>query len=311
MSDTLSLRLRLVRLDGSLLRADVRFDAVRDREGDVAEHHVTIRDASDRRRSDELRAQWEVLFRVTRRGIAVTDPRTKVLVAVNPAYAAMHGGAVEDFVGLPAACVIAPESAQRLDSLGDEIDDLGFLSYESEHLRTDGSTFPAAVEIMAARDEDGRQLYWLAWVEDLTERRRAERDAAQHAEAMARSNADLDRFAGVVSHDLQSPLRVIAGCARILERRAGDQLEPEQRELRRAHRRRRAPDDGAARRHPRVLARARRRRRAGRGRLPQRRRRRARLARRRPRRRRRARPRRPAAAAARASASSSRSCSRT
>ena len=231
VSDTLSLRLRLVRLDGSLLRADVRFDAVRDREGDVCEHHVTIRDASDRRRSDELRAQWEVLFRVTRRGIAVTDPRTKVLVAVNPAYAAMHGGAVEDFVGLPAACVIAPESAQRLDSLGDEIDDLGFLSYESEHLRTDGSTFPAAVEIMAARDEDGRQLYWLAWVEDLTERRRAERDAAQHAEAMARSNADLDRFAGVVSHDLQSPLRVIAGCARILERRAGDQLEPEQLEL--------------------------------------------------------------------------------
>jgi light-regulated signal transduction histidine kinase (bacteriophytochrome) len=48
---------------------------------------------------------------------------------------------------------------------------------------------------------------------------------------MARSNADLDRFAGVVSHDLQSPMRVIAGCARILERRTGDRLGDEEREL--------------------------------------------------------------------------------
>jgi light-regulated signal transduction histidine kinase (bacteriophytochrome) len=138
---------------------------------------------------------------------------------------------VEDFVGLPATCLLAPTSAARLEVLGEEIDDSGFLSYESEHLRTDGSVFPAAIEIMAARDDRGEQLYWLTWVEDLTERRRVEREAAEHAAAMARSNANLDRFAGVVSHDLQSPMRVIAGCARILERRAGDRLAPEEREL--------------------------------------------------------------------------------
>jgi PAS domain S-box-containing protein len=231
VSDTLSLRLRVVRRDGRVLRADVRFDAVRGAGGGVAEHAVTLRDASDRQAADELRAQWEVLFRVTRRGIAVTDPRTKVLVAVNPAYAAMHGGTVEDFVGLPAACVLTPASARRLDELAAEIDAAGFLSYESEHLRTDGSMFPAAIETMAARDERGDQLYWLTWVEDLTERRRAEADAARHADELARSNAELDRFAGTVSHDLQSPMRVIAGCARILERRAGDNLAPDEREL--------------------------------------------------------------------------------
>ena len=84
---------------------------------------------------------------------------------------------------------------------------------------------------MAARDEHGEQRYWLTWVEDLTERRLAEHDAARHAEEMARSNADLDRFAGVVSHDLQSPMRVIAGCARILERRSAEHLTVEEREL--------------------------------------------------------------------------------
>jgi PAS domain S-box-containing protein len=231
ISDTLALRLRLVRASGKVLRADVRFDAVRDEHGRVVEHAVTVRDASEPRTADELRAQWEVLFQVTRRGIAVSDPRTKVLVAVNPAYAAMHGGTVDDFVGLPVARVLAPESAERLEALADQIDEAGFVSYESVHVRLDGSSFPAAVETMAARDEHGEQRYWLTWVEDLTERRRAERDAARHADEMARSNADLDRFAGVVSHDLQSPMRVIAGCARILERRAGEHLGAEEREL--------------------------------------------------------------------------------
>ena len=231
VSDTLSLQLRLVRVDGTVLRADVRFDAVRDEAGAVTEHLVTVRDADEHRRADELRSQWELLFRVTRRGIAVTDPRTGLLAVVNPAYAAMHGGVVEDFVGMPLDCVLTPGAAERIGELGREIDAAGFLSYESEHVRADGTTFPAAIEVMAARDDHGEQLYWLAWVEDLTERRRAEREADRHAAEMARSNADLDRFAGVVSHDLQSPLRVIAGCARVLERRATGQLEPAEREL--------------------------------------------------------------------------------
>ncbi len=231
VSDTLSLQLRLVRADGSVLRADVRFDAVRDRAGAVTEHRVTVRDADDRRRADELGSQWEMLFHFTRRGIAITDPRTGLLVAVNPAYAAMHGGVVRDFVGLPLTRVLTPAAAERIGDLGPELDAAGFLSYESEHVRPDGTTFPAAIEVMAARDDDGEQRYWLAWIEDLTERRRAERVAARHAEEMARSNADLDRFAGVVSHDLQSPLRVIAGCARLLERRTTGRLEPEEQDL--------------------------------------------------------------------------------
>ena len=231
VSDTASLRLRLVRGDGTALLAEVGFAAVRDGTGRIAGHRVTIRDAEASRRDDDLRAQWELLFRATRRGIAVCDPRTGVLVAVNPAYAAMHGGAEEDLIGVPVAHVVTPRSAERLGALAEQIDAEGFVAYESEHVRADGSTFPAAIEVMAARDEGGEQLYWMAWVEDLTERCQVERDAERHAQELERSNADLDRFAGVVSHDLGSPLRVIGGCARMLERRVAARLEAPDREL--------------------------------------------------------------------------------
>jgi len=60
-----------------------------------------------------------------------------------------------------------------------------------------------------------------------TQRRRAQGALELKAEELEQSNADLARFASVVSHDLQAPLTSISGFLELLQLQAGEALDPE------------------------------------------------------------------------------------
>lgn len=92
-------------------------------------------------------------------------------------------------------------------------------SMEKRFIRKDGAIIHAFIAAQCVRKADGAIDYFVALVEDIDTRKRYEIQLQETNEALMRSNADLEQYAYVASHDLQTPLRNIVGFTQLLERR--------------------------------------------------------------------------------------------
>lgn len=99
--------------------------------------------------------------------------------------------------------------------------------YMVEEVLDTGVAVARAYDIRAAKLDDGFLLVW----RDVTAHRRAQVELQLRAEELARSNAELEQFAYVASHDLQEPLRIVTGYLGLLQRRYISQLDQDANEF--------------------------------------------------------------------------------
>jgi two-component system, LuxR family, sensor kinase FixL len=179
-------------------------------------------DVLDSAAADDMDARYRALFEGSMDAIYLTCADGRIL-RVNPAFEQLLGYTAEELRhNLAQELYVDPADRDRFRA---EIAASGAVrDFETRLRHRDGRVLDCLMTSTARRTADG-SLEYQGIIRDVTEQRQARAELERTAEALKRSNAELEQFAYVASHDLQEPLRKIRAFGDRLESLLDGQLE--------------------------------------------------------------------------------------
>ncbi len=211
-----------LRKDGSAIPLEIGLSPINTHSGTYFVSAIV--DLTERKR---LEARFRATVESAPTAMVMVDQAGTIVLA-NSELTALFGYAREDLLGRKIELLLPERFRQAHPNLRVQYFANGVARRMGEGrdlfgLRRDGTEFPVEIGLNPVHTDEG--MFVIGAIVDLTERTAQAQALRKANEALERSNIELQRFAYVASHDLQTPMRTIAGFVELLGVKYGDQMD--------------------------------------------------------------------------------------
>lgn len=223
--------LRGLRKDGSEFPLEIGLNPVQTSAG--ARIIAAITDLSARHAAEELRRQvasaqahLAAIIESSDDAIISTDCKG-IITSWNAGASKLFGYSADECIGHSIERMIPPEALNDARALRDSIieQNQAIHKYDVIERTRDGQAIHVSMTLSPILDGNGTVTGISKVARDVSEQVRIEQTLRERSAQLAQSNAELQQFANSASHDLQEPLRAIAGCVDLLRRRYAGHID--------------------------------------------------------------------------------------
>jgi len=197
------------------LNASLMFDA----NGKPGYIDGSLRDNTERSKSEvalrESELRFRTLFDQANEGLILLTMDGRIS-EVNKSFAEMHGYTVDELrnTSINDLDVLNEDAFDGRAEVMRRINAGEVVRFEVEHYHKDGHTF--ILSDTASLITIGNQKFYLAFHQDITERKKAEEEIRLQKEELHFLNAEKDKFFSIIAHELRGPFNGFLGFTNML-----------------------------------------------------------------------------------------------